>query len=77
MRCSAINEEIRKIEAVAIEVMEDCIKNKKNGIPIPDVMSLSLNIEPDSVDTAVLYIHSDEFKTINEERRENHGNNEF
>ncbi len=32
MRCSAINEEIRKIEAVAIEVMEDCIKNKKNGI---------------------------------------------
>ncbi len=44
---------------------------------IPDVMSLSLNIEPDSVDTAVLYIHSDEFKTINEERRENHGNNEF
>ncbi len=40
-----------------------------NGIPIPDVMGLSLNIEPDSVDTAVLYIHSDEFKTINEERR--------
>lgn len=40
-----------------------------NGIPIPDVMSLSLNIEPGSVDTAMLYIHSDEFKTINEERR--------
>ena len=32
MKCSEINAEIRRIEDIAMEVMEDCIKNEKNGI---------------------------------------------
>lgn len=41
-----------------------------NGISIPDVMSLTLNIEPNSADTAVLYIRSDKFRTVDEKLEE-------
>ena len=41
-----------------------------NGISIPDVMSLTLNIEPNSADTALLYIRSDKFRTVDEKLEE-------